>query len=196
MLIKRKKSIYGFSLVEVTVAMVILVIASLGTIGYQYQAVRHAQIADAQTIATRTGQLLLEDWKSTGGSSTYDPTLLELGFSAPQSIPSGFGQDQGFDGQEMGSPIRNGLYAITIDNIPMMIMLKWQNVDYDDIARVTLRQLTVIVKFGQLIAQTTDDGGNVSENIIGKQDADLSEAVENVEPVILTTYIRLDASGG
>ncbi len=83
----------GLTLVEALIAMAVLAIVALGAMGYQYYAALHARIARAQIIATRTAQLLLEDWKSTGdstggGLTTYDPYKLGLGFSAKLTVPA------------------------------------------------------------------------------------------------------------
>lgn len=80
--IKQLRPAAGLTLVEVIVAMAILAIVALGALGYEYYAAQQVRLAHVQTIATHTAQLLLEDWKSTGGSDDYDPTILGLGFSS------------------------------------------------------------------------------------------------------------------
>jgi Tfp pilus assembly protein PilV len=149
------------TLTETLVAMVVLVIAALGGLASQYLAARHSQIARAQIIGTRTAQLLLEDWKSTGGSENYDPSTLGLGFSAVTAFSSA-----------AGATTDTAVYSITVDNVPMQVSLQWidrpNNPDYDDqAAKVTLRQISVTVSFDQ---------------------------AENIAPVILTTYVRIDTS--
>lgn len=132
-------SSFGFSLVEVMVAMTIMVIAALGALGYQYYAVQHSKIAEAQIAATRTAQLLLEDWKSTGGSTDYDPTTLGLGFSSAD--------EDDFD------------YTVIIDELPMYIALSHNDVAHDSAAGITLRKIVVKVRwrkdFGE--GQVEDD---------------------------------------
>ena len=66
----------GVSLIDAMAAMLILSVMAVGAMGYQYYAAIHAKIARAQMVATRTAQLLLEDWKSTGGKSEYDTSIL------------------------------------------------------------------------------------------------------------------------
>ena len=175
MTVKRSKCTGAFTLTEVMVAMVVLAIASLGALGYQYYAARHSRIADAQITATRTAQLLLEDWKSTGGASDYNPTALGLGFSSG-GVPTGYTYGQG-----MGAPLGNGVYSATVDSTPMVIMLSWTNVATDTVTQTILRQLAVIVKFG-----------NVSKGAMTEP----TNIVKNLPPIILTTYTRVDASGG
>lgn len=82
MAVMGRKLARAVTLIEVIVALAVVVIASLGALGYQYYAAAQGRIAHAQTTSTRIAQLLLEDWKSTGGSEDYDPTALGLGFSS------------------------------------------------------------------------------------------------------------------
>jgi hypothetical protein len=114
---------------------------------------------------------MLEDWKSTGGSEYYDPNVLEMGFSAQLS-------------GSIGTCEGDGLYSITVDNVQMLVILSWidrgvgcgEDSDYyDPDTGSTLRELSVTVRFA-----------GVSE----------IEEVDNISPIILTTYIRLDAAGG
>jgi hypothetical protein len=167
----------GLTLIEAVVAMVLLAIVVLGALGYQYYAALHARIARAQIVATRTAQLLLEDWKSTGGSTEYDPSTLGLGFSTKLSVPAHWSNGEGGGA---GTPLHDGVYAITVDELPMLVMLSWLEVDEDAQAQVKLRQLTVIVNFG---TQAALQAGS-----------DVWPA--NLAPIILTTYVRLDESGG
>jgi len=162
----------GFTLVETLITTIIVAIITLGALSSQYHAARHGRIAEAQIIATRTAQLLLEDWKSTGGSLDYDPTSLQLGFTGPLQIPSLWSQGQGV-GQ--GSPLHNAVYSIAVNGLPMQVMLIWVDVETDSDARATLRELIVIVRFA----------GNGEHSTL-----------ENLSPLILTTYVRIDGTSG
>jgi len=172
MIFNRPKFAAALTLTEVVVAMAILAIITLGGLSYQYHAARHSRIARAQIIGTRTAQLLLEDWKSTGGSEFYDPNSLELGFSSKLS-------------SSMTACEGTALHSITVDNVPMEVTLYWidrgegcgEDPDYYDPETGTaLRELSVTVRFVGAFEQA--DG---SENILS---------------VILTTYVRIDATGG
>ncbi|MCJ7730403.1 MAG: prepilin-type N-terminal cleavage/methylation domain-containing protein [Sedimentisphaerales bacterium] len=168
----------GLTLIEAVIAMAMLAIVVLGALGYQYYAALHARIARAQIVATRTAQLLLEDWKSTGGSTEYDPYKLKLGFSAKLSVPAHWN-----DGGGAGTILNGGVYAITtVDNlVPMMVMLRWVDVDFDKISgAAVLRQLSVIINFGTQAALQA--GSTVWP--------------ANLEPIILTTYVRLGEGSG
>jgi len=163
--VKSGKHTAGNTLIEIMVAVVIVAIAALGGLSYQYFAAGHARIARCQMTATRIAQLLMEDWKSTGGSDEYDPTTLQLGFST-LFIPSYFSEGIGVGD---GVPLRNQAYRITVDDEPMVVVLRWEDVAHDDVAQVTIRQLSVFLQW--------------------------SEKSE-IAPIVLSTYVRLDASGG
>jgi len=115
----------GFTLTEVMASVAIIVVVALGTMGYQYHNVKFSRASKAQITGTRIGQLLLEDWKSTGGDPTYDPTSLGLGFATTL-----FGD-----------------YVITLDNQAFYIQLQQNDIDQDTVAGVTLRQVRVIVRW-------------------------------------------------
>jgi hypothetical protein len=86
MTIKQRKFASAVSLVEVIIVTAVFAVVTIGALSYQYHAAKNAQIAHAQITATCTAQLLLEDWKSTGGSQSYDPAKLGMGFSTA-SVP-------------------------------------------------------------------------------------------------------------
>jgi hypothetical protein len=62
--------------------------------------------------------------------------------------------------------------------MPMLVMLTRRDVAKDTSTGVTLRQLGVIVEFGTLAADKN------------------AGRLEEIPPIILTTYVRADASGG
>lgn len=150
------------TLTEVAIAIAILAIATLGGLGYQYLAAEHSRTARAQIIGIRTAQLLLEDWKSDGGSEFYDPNALGLGFSTLTPFSSG-----------AEATTDTAIYSITVDNIPMQISLRWKdrpgNPDYDDPATGgKLRELSVTVRFA------------------------VGSTQEGAPPVFLNTYVKID----
>jgi type II secretory pathway pseudopilin PulG len=121
----------GYTLVEIMTAVAVSIIVALGTLNYQYYGVRHDRMAQAQLAATRLGQLVLEDWKSTGGDPDYDPTTLGLGFTAI-------------------GPGETGNCFITLDGQTFYILLVQSNppAPYQDtVAGVTLSQIRVITRW-------------------------------------------------
>ena len=181
--VKRLKFAAAVTLVEVIVAMTVLAIAAVGALGYEYYAALQMRIAHAQTTSTRTAQLLLEDWKSTGGSENYDPIALGLGFSSNIIYLS------------QGIPLPNGVYNITVDDVPMVIVLKWADVAYDSEAEITLRQLTVTTVWRRNTGKIVNWGTITSEEIANEHaNSGYGDALRPL--ATLTTYVRLDASGG
>jgi prepilin-type N-terminal cleavage/methylation domain-containing protein len=118
----------GFTLPEVMVSVTITVVLALGTLCYQYQGVKHSRAAEAQITATRIGQILLEDWKSTGGDQDYDPQSLGLGFTTPLS-------------GEFGTCM------ITLDNQSFYMQMEHSDIDHDVVAGVLLREISVTVRW-------------------------------------------------
>jgi prepilin-type N-terminal cleavage/methylation domain-containing protein len=180
------------TLVEVMIAMAVLSIAATGALSYQWHAVRQARIAHAQITATRIGRLLLEDWKSTGGSTEYSPGSLGLGFSDPLKVPAHWSQGEG---QGLGTPLHDGVFGITVDDVAMQVMLTWADVETDTTAQMTLRQLNVSIKFVEGLEATQDM--TPAEYKAQASNPLPSGSLAAYNPAtILTTYARLDASGG
>ena len=169
----------GFTLIEQLVDAAILAVATLGALEYQYYAAAMGRIASGQTAAARAAHLLLEDWKSTGGSTGYDPSSLGLGFSGGNAVPSGFTTPAG-----LGTTLNSAVYGITLDNLPMLAMLKYLDVDQDAQAKTTLRQLAVIVRFAQI---DQNQSGGMST---------LESRFAGLPAITLVTYVRLDGSDG
>jgi prepilin-type N-terminal cleavage/methylation domain-containing protein len=153
---RRQKQEKGFTLIETIIAAVAISIIALGGLSYQYFAAVHSRIARAQITATRTGQLLIEDWKNNGGSASYDPSTLGLGFL--KSDKKGWG------------------YYITVDKLSMYINLTSSDVAVDVTAGVTIRKLEIKVAWRR---DYTEDAPEADDPFI-----------------VLTTYARVDASGG
>jgi hypothetical protein len=147
-------------------------IVALGGLSYQYHAARHARIARAQITATRTAQLLLEDWKSTGGSSEYDPAALGIGISFAGAVSIG--------SYDWDTTLGGGAYSTKIDGLPMVVMLGFRDVESDEGAQVKLRQLTVVIESGEISMET----------------GEFTSASGLVARVVMTTYARADASNG
>lgn len=124
---KRIKYRNGISLIETMIAMAIVAVAVIGALGFQYHAARHTSMAQAEITATRTAQLLLEDWKSTGGATGYDPTTLGLGFASASQYQAH--------------------YSITIDGLPMYITLANQDIASDSATGITLREISVTINW-------------------------------------------------
>lgn len=171
------RSAQGFTLIEQVVAAAILAVATLGALQYQYFAAGQARIARVQSAAARAAHLLIEDWKSTAGSSEYDPAQLGMGFSAGVAVPSGYTTPDG-----LGATLDDAVYAGTFSEVPALVMLKYLDVAEDTLAKTTLRQLAVIVRFGQV-----GSGGSLAAT---------DSKFAQLPPITLVTYVRLDATDG
>jgi len=145
----------GMTLVEVMLAAALVVVAALGTLCFEYLTVNHVRYARAQMAATRIGQLLIEDWKSTGGSPDYNPEDLEMGFALPSE------------------PLA-GDYMTIIDGLPLFISMSQSDVAVDEVAGVTLRQISVIVRWNRDYGMGTpdEDGPKVTLNTYVRRDQD------------------------
>ena len=52
-----------------------LLVLVLGTMGFSYYSVLDAKKSDVKSTAARVCSTILEDWKATGGKSTYDAVI-------------------------------------------------------------------------------------------------------------------------
>lgn len=153
----RKKKSYrfrsGLTLVEVMLAAAVIIIAALGTLCYEYLCVDHVRFARAQMAASRIAQLLIEDWKSTGGDDDYNPEDLDMGFSLPPEV--GMGD-----------------FMTIVDGLPLYISMDMEDVASDDFAGVTLRRITVSVKWKNDFSSgaVDDDDPRVTFNTYVRRD--------------------------
>lgn len=158
----------GFSLTEMTATIAIIAIGAIGGLDYQYQSMKQSRIAQTQLTATNSAQMLIEDWKSTGGSTAYNPANLQMGYAAG-GVPAGFAM-----GRPIGNVLNSNAYSVTINNVPMVIVLGYTDVETDAVSGTILRQLNAMVRWRQ--GQAIGSGGTT-----------LCDT-----PVILSTYVRLD----
>jgi len=145
----------GVTLLELVIATLILSIASVGALTYQYHAAKRAHSAQAELTAAQLAQLVIDDWKSTGGDEFYDPADLDLGL------------------EELSN---SRIYRIRLNDFPMRVGLEHNDVEIDEAAGVTLREIRVVVRWR-------------------RDYKDLEPAGD--DPVFIsTTYVRRDQSGG
>lgn len=123
---KRHSVNRGFTLLELVIASLILGVVAVGALGYQYHARRMALRARAEITAARTGRMVLDNWKRTGGDENFDLTALQMGF--------------------VKNPSTN-TYAITVDDQKLTVTLDWQDIEVDTAAMVTLREIAAVVRW-------------------------------------------------
>jgi Tfp pilus assembly protein PilV len=143
----------GLTLVEVMLAAAVIIVAALGTLCYEYLCVDHVRYARAQMTATRIGQLLIEDWKSTGGDVDYNPEDLNMGFSLPPDV--GMGD-----------------FMTIVDGLPLYISSDTQDVATDAVAGVTLRRISITIKWKKDFTSgvVDDDDPRVTFNTYVRRD--------------------------
>jgi prepilin-type N-terminal cleavage/methylation domain-containing protein len=141
---RKNSRLHGFTLVEVMLSMAIVIIVALGTLSFQYNGVKPSRASEAQIAATRLGQLILEDWKSTGGDSDYDPNALGLGFTLVTTANYRITLDY----QTFYLQFAQTLAPVTSGSNP------------DPVAGVTLQQLSVTVSWRKDYAAGTVSGSD------------------------------------
>jgi Tfp pilus assembly protein PilV len=109
----------GFSLLDVIIASVVLIIAILGTASYRYHSALDERKAAMQTSAARVAMLLCESWRGVQGNTTCNPTAwnlsgVSISAGSGPAVPSGF--------TALNS------YAITTNNFNYTATLSWQNI--------------------------------------------------------------------
>ncbi|MBN1457768.1 MAG: prepilin-type N-terminal cleavage/methylation domain-containing protein [Sedimentisphaerales bacterium] len=86
----------GLTLIEIMVSIAIILVVVVGAVSFRYYAAMDAREADVKISAARIGNMLLDAWKGTGGSATYDPVSefgldLNISISATgPNVPTGF----------------------------------------------------------------------------------------------------------
>lgn len=137
--VKRPKSAAGFTLIEIMLATVVLLVAVLGASAFRYHAALGARKADLQAAAARTALLLCESWRGgVGAPNTFDPTQLATG--DPNSAFSALTIENTAMGPAWPTDFTLlGIYRITIGEVNCYATLSWKDI-YPQ-----LRALNVVV---------------------------------------------------
>jgi Tfp pilus assembly protein PilV len=123
------------TLIEIMVAILVLLIAVLGTSGIRYHTELNARKAEAQIAAARVGSLLCESWRGSKGSSAYDPVA---GMSPNVNIATNS------DGPAVESGYSAlGNFKVIVDDQNFYTTLSWQDVS------AGLRLLNVTITWDQ-----------------------------------------------
>jgi prepilin-type N-terminal cleavage/methylation domain-containing protein len=121
----------GVSIIEVTIAIVILSIGMLGASGFRYHTAIRSKRAQVQTDGTRAAQALIDTWCGLYGDEGYLPEthlspLLTVAPSVSGPLPpTGF--------TELGT------YEVIVDDVPFYATLS-----YND-GEVGFRTLSVVI---------------------------------------------------
>jgi prepilin-type N-terminal cleavage/methylation domain-containing protein len=116
----------GFSLLEMVIAILILAILSVGTLGYHYLATRMAIRANAEITAARTARFILDNWKKTGGDENFNLKDLDAGFDKVSN---------------------SNQYTATIDRLPMTAEVYWKDIDENTLSMTKIRQIQVTIRW-------------------------------------------------
>jgi Tfp pilus assembly protein PilE len=123
---RRTTSSRGVALVEVVVAGVVITVAAICVLSYEYHAVAQTRIAKAQAAAVQVGYFLLQDWKANGGSSYYRLT-------GPAAT-----DEPVVDASGQLTFVEPGVFKLTVDNIPLRVELTRPN-EYLPLIPITVR---------------------------------------------------------
>ena len=131
----RIQSRRGFSLASTMIAIVIILLALIGTSNVRYYVALDARKAASRITAARVGLMLCESWRGIRGAETYDPVAhLGSDLAITQST-SGPGKPEDFT--------LLGNYTVTLDGANYYLTLSWKDVD------TGLRSLNVVVGWVQ-----------------------------------------------
>ncbi len=141
----KKKLDSGFTLIEGVIAGALLFIVVVGGLGYQYHAARQKRMAWAEMTALRTSQMVIEDWKSTGGKDIggtdgYDPSFYDNDFVYQNSE----------------------IWKITIEDLPMEVKLESEVVETNAASGTQLKQLKVTAQWRTDFSDGSIDNGSPS----------------------------------
>lgn len=129
----------GFSLVDTMVAVVILLIAVIGTSIFRYNSTLDGRRFNSQTSAARIALMLSESWRGINGDLTFDPTVLSTSdLTINENIQSISAKPSDFT--LLGSYIIN---LNDVHGVNYHAILSWKEIESG------LRALNVVVAWAQ-----------------------------------------------
>ena len=147
----------GMSLVGALVAVVILLIALIGTSTLRYSAALDGRRADAHITAARVALALCESWRGLKGDETHNPIQLTAGeLEVTQSFWSGHVKPDDFT--------LLGNYEIVMDNEDPDSFNYYATLSWKDV-RAGLRALNVNVAWAQR-SETENGAKNVDKSYV------------------------------
>jgi len=153
--INKTRSRRGVTLVGTLVAVVILLIALIGTSTFRYTAALDGRRADAQTTAARVALLLCESWRGLSGDATLDPIQLAAeDFEVGPSSWDGHVTPDGFT--------LLGNYEISMDSGDPDGLAYYATLSWNDV-QPGLRALNINVAWAQR-SESTEGAKNVDKS--------------------------------
>jgi hypothetical protein len=131
---KKQQLCSGFSIIEATIALVILVIAIMGTIQFRYYSSLDVRRSNLHDSASRVALMLCESWRGLDGTLTFDP-VEEFEPGVVVVATDGPGEPNGFT--------LLGKYSVFLENRPYYAALSYRDIDVD------LRALNITVVWEQ-----------------------------------------------
>ena len=119
---KTTKHTSGFTLIEIAISILIVMVLVAGAMGYQYHCARDVRVSEIQATAARISMLLLEGWKGDEGAADFDPVAafdseITLSTSATgPAVPTG---------RDAMSLTLLGHYEIQMDPVYYYVTLSW-----------------------------------------------------------------------
>ena len=144
----------GFTLIGTLVAVVVLLVALIGTSTFRYAAALDGRRADAQTTGAGVAMLLCEGWRGLKGDENHDPTQLSTGnMEITQSSRAAHVTPDGYT--------LLGNYEIVMDSEDKDSLNYYATLSWMDI-EPGLRALNVNVAW----AQRSDSADNVDKSFV------------------------------
>ena len=112
----------GFTLTEVMISILIVMVLVTGAMGYQYNSTRDVKISEVQASAARIAMLLLEGWKGRQGDTAFDPADV---FSDKMTIQTASGPD--VPDNAAGVPLTTlGSYEVVLRSVYYYVTLSYE----------------------------------------------------------------------
>ena len=147
----------GVTLVGALVAVVVLLIALIGTSTFRYAAALDGRRADAQITAARAALLLCESWRGLKGDETHDPIQLAGGdFEVKKSSWGGHVTPDGYT--------LLGNYEIVMDSTDADSFNYYATLSWKDV-KAGLRALNVNVAWAQR-SESEEGAKNVDKSYV------------------------------
>ena len=121
------RSSCGFTLVEVAISILIIMVLATGAMGYQYHSTRDVKLSEVQATASRLSMLLLEGWKGTEGASDFDPVSVfgsEITITTSSIGPDVAQNKWGWDFDLLDQ------YVVEMDEVVYYVTLSWNDASF------------------------------------------------------------------
>lgn len=112
----------GFSLVEILISILIIMVLATGAMGYQFLSTRDVKISEVQVNAARLSLLFLEGWKGCAGATDFDPVSIFSGEMDIQTAAYGPAIPADTDG---GSLTLLGYYEVQMNHTCYYVTLSY-----------------------------------------------------------------------